>query len=132
MGPHRSAQTLAGALVIVILHWLLAFIAFYSDAFGTLLKGAEKILIRDGRLQWSAMRGANITTPPDLPVPSLSQSSSRPSGSSLDSHPFHSADQVGTALALNRRLKHSSAAFGAPMRSPAEYRTDLAQASRGA
>ena len=60
-GTAPIAATLVGALIIVILHWLLAFIAFYSDAFGTLLKGAEKILIRDGRLQWSAMRGANIT-----------------------------------------------------------------------
>jgi uncharacterized membrane protein YcaP (DUF421 family) len=60
-GTAPLGATLAGALVIVILHWLLAFIAFYSDTFGTLLKGAEKILIRDGRLQWSAMRGANIT-----------------------------------------------------------------------
>jgi uncharacterized membrane protein YcaP (DUF421 family) len=60
-GTASLSATLAGALVIVILHWLLAFIAFYSDGFGTLLKGAEKILIRDGQLQWSAMRRANIT-----------------------------------------------------------------------
>jgi len=60
-GTAPIGATLVGALVIVILHWFLAFIAFYSDAFGTLLKGAEKILIRDGRLQWPAMRGANIT-----------------------------------------------------------------------
>jgi uncharacterized membrane protein YcaP (DUF421 family) len=60
-GNAPIGATLAGALLVVALHWLLAFIALYSDAFGTLLKGAEKILIRDGRLQWSAMRGANIT-----------------------------------------------------------------------
>jgi uncharacterized membrane protein YcaP (DUF421 family) len=50
-----------GALVLVMLHWLLAFIAFYSDPLGTLLKGAEKILLRDGQPPWRAMRAANIS-----------------------------------------------------------------------
>lgn len=60
-GTAPVGVTLVGALVLVMLHWLLAFIAFHSDPFGTLLKGAEKILIRDGQPQWRAMRGANIS-----------------------------------------------------------------------
>jgi uncharacterized membrane protein YcaP (DUF421 family) len=60
-GTAPIGPTLAGALVVVILDWLLAFVASYSDAFGTLLKGAEKILILDGQMQWRAMRSANIT-----------------------------------------------------------------------
>ena len=60
-GSAPIGATLVGALVIVVLHWVLASVAFYSDGFGTVLKGAEQVLIRDGQLQWRAMRSANIT-----------------------------------------------------------------------
>ena len=60
-GTAPVGPTIVGALILVMLHWILASIAFYSDPFGTLLKGAEKILIRDGQPQWRAMRGANIS-----------------------------------------------------------------------
>jgi uncharacterized membrane protein YcaP (DUF421 family) len=60
-GSAPIGATLVGALVIVALHWFLASAAFYSDGFGTVLKGGEKVLVRDGQLQWRAMRSANIT-----------------------------------------------------------------------
>ena len=60
-GTAPVGVTLLGALVLVMLHWMLAFVAFHSDPFGTLLKGAEKILIRDGQPQRRAMREANIS-----------------------------------------------------------------------
>jgi uncharacterized membrane protein YcaP (DUF421 family) len=42
------------------LHWLFAVIAFRNDNFATLVKRKERVLIRDGEIQWSAMRMSHI------------------------------------------------------------------------
>lgn len=42
------------------MHWLFAAIAFRNDNFATLIKGKERLLIRDGEIQWSAMRKSHI------------------------------------------------------------------------
>jgi len=47
-------------IVLVGLHWLFAVIAFRNDNFATLVKGKERVLIRDGEIQWSAMRKSHI------------------------------------------------------------------------
>jgi uncharacterized membrane protein YcaP (DUF421 family) len=54
-------ETLAAALVLVVLHWTFAWIAFHSDAFGTLVKGSTRVLIRDGEIKWDAMRSSHIS-----------------------------------------------------------------------
>jgi uncharacterized membrane protein YcaP (DUF421 family) len=36
---------------LVGLHWLFAVIAFRNDNFATLVKGKERVLIRDGEIQ---------------------------------------------------------------------------------
>lgn len=53
--------TLAASLVLVLLHWILAAIAFRSPSFGTLVKGRERLLVRDGQMQEDAMKKAHIT-----------------------------------------------------------------------
>lgn len=53
--------TLAAALVLILLHWILAAIAFRLKGFGTMVKGQERTLVRDGQLQHDAMRKAHIT-----------------------------------------------------------------------
>ena len=53
--------TLAAALVLVLMHWLLAAIAFRSHGFGTAVKGRQQVLVRDGQLQHDAMRRTHIT-----------------------------------------------------------------------
>ena len=47
-------------IVLVGLHWLFAVIAFRNDNFATLVKGKERVLIREGEIQWSAMRMSHI------------------------------------------------------------------------
>lgn len=53
--------TLAAGLVLVLLHWILSAIAFRSHGFGTLVKGEDKLLARDGELKRDAMRKTHIT-----------------------------------------------------------------------
>jgi uncharacterized membrane protein YcaP (DUF421 family) len=43
------------------LHWLLSAIAFRSKVFGTMVKGNDSTLVRDGEIQWEAMRKAHLT-----------------------------------------------------------------------
>lgn len=53
--------TLAACVVLVFLHWFLAAIAFRSHGFGTLVKGQDKLLVRDGEVQPDAMRKTHVT-----------------------------------------------------------------------
>jgi uncharacterized membrane protein YcaP (DUF421 family) len=53
--------TMAAALVMVALHTALAAVAFRSDPFGTVVKGASTLLVRDGEIHWDAMRASRIT-----------------------------------------------------------------------
>jgi len=53
--------TLAAGLVLVLLHWIAAAVAFRSHGFGRAVKGTERLLVRDGEIQWEAMRKAHIT-----------------------------------------------------------------------
>lgn len=53
--------TLAASLVLILLHWTLAAIAFRSHGFGTMVKGQDRILVRDGEIQRDEMRNAHIT-----------------------------------------------------------------------
>jgi uncharacterized membrane protein YcaP (DUF421 family) len=50
----------AGA-VFVFLHWLLAVISFHSDAVGSVLKGRDRQLIKDGEIDWDEMRESHVT-----------------------------------------------------------------------
>jgi uncharacterized membrane protein YcaP (DUF421 family) len=52
---------LAGGLTLVLLHWLFAAVAFRSHGFGELVKGSDRVLVRDGEIQWDAMKKAHIT-----------------------------------------------------------------------
>lgn len=60
-GNADFGQTLAAALTLVLLHSLIAVASFHSDRFGTLVKGSSRELVRDGELDWDAMRGGQIT-----------------------------------------------------------------------
>ena len=43
-------ETLITTTVLIVLHWVVAEIAFRSKAFATLVKGKPQVLIRDGRI----------------------------------------------------------------------------------
>jgi len=52
---------LAAGLVLVLLHWVSAAIAFRSHGFGKLVKGSQRLIVRDGEPLWDAMRKSHIT-----------------------------------------------------------------------
>ena len=53
--------TLAAGLVLVVMHWLLSYIAFYSDRFGTAVKGDRRLLVKDGEILWNEMKKSHIS-----------------------------------------------------------------------
>lgn len=60
-GNAPFGPTLAAALVLVVLHWLLSAVAFRSHAFGNLVKGREQLLVRDGEPIRDGMRKTHVT-----------------------------------------------------------------------
>ena len=61
-GSAAFFATLGGGLVLVILHRLLALIAFHSHWFGCLIKGRPELIIEDGDFVLSAMHRNHIST----------------------------------------------------------------------
>jgi uncharacterized membrane protein YcaP (DUF421 family) len=53
--------TLAASLVLILLHWILAAIAFRSRGFGTMVKGQDQLLVRDGQMLEDTLRKTHIT-----------------------------------------------------------------------
>lgn len=52
---------LAAALVLILMHYAFATLAYHSDWFGDLIKGGTRTLVLDGRIQWDAMRHGHIS-----------------------------------------------------------------------
>jgi uncharacterized membrane protein YcaP (DUF421 family) len=61
-GSADLLPTIGGGFAMVIFHRLLAWIAFYSHLFGDLIKGPDRILIRNGEMIHHSMRANHITT----------------------------------------------------------------------
>jgi uncharacterized membrane protein YcaP (DUF421 family) len=61
-GSAAFFATLGGGLVLVLLHRLLAFIAFRSHRFGCLIKGLPEVIIDDGDFVLDTMRRNHIST----------------------------------------------------------------------
>jgi uncharacterized membrane protein YcaP (DUF421 family) len=53
--------TIGGGLVLVLLHRFLAYLAFYSHAFGTLVKGKPDVIVCDGQCDFETMRRNHIS-----------------------------------------------------------------------
>ena len=60
-GSAAFFATLGGGLVIVVVHRLMAFMAYYSHWFGVLIKGRPDMIIDDGELLLGAMRRNHIS-----------------------------------------------------------------------
>jgi uncharacterized membrane protein YcaP (DUF421 family) len=52
---------LAAGAVLVAMHWLFSSIALRWHGFGVAVKGRPLVLVRDGRIEQDAMRGAHMT-----------------------------------------------------------------------
>src|SRR5207237_5686710 len=60
-GSAAFFSTLGGSLVIVLVHRLLALVAYYSHGFGVLIKGHPDRIIEDGDLILAGMRRNHIS-----------------------------------------------------------------------
>src|ERR1700719_4226943 len=60
-GTAAFFATLGGSMVIVLVHRLLAFIAYYSHGFGVLIKGRPELIIENGNLILGSMRRNHIS-----------------------------------------------------------------------
>jgi len=61
-GSAAFFATIGGGVVLVLLHRLIAHLAFYSHAFGILVKGKPDIVVRDGQWDFGTMRRNHIST----------------------------------------------------------------------
>lgn len=60
-GSAAFFATLGGGLVLVLLHRLLALIAYHSHWFGNLIKGQPDLIVEDGNLVLPSMRRNHIS-----------------------------------------------------------------------
>ena len=60
-GSAALTPTAIACAVLVALHWLFAFGSFRSHGFGSLIKGNPLQLVRDGEIDWDAMRRSRIS-----------------------------------------------------------------------
>lgn len=60
-GNSPFIPTLVAGWVLVLLHFATAAIAFRWDRFGGLVKGTDRLLVRDGEIDWDQMRKGHVT-----------------------------------------------------------------------
>jgi uncharacterized membrane protein YcaP (DUF421 family) len=61
-GSAAFFATLGGGMVLVVLHRLFAFLAFYSHGFGILVKGRPDTIVRDGQRDLAMMWRNHVST----------------------------------------------------------------------
>jgi hypothetical protein len=61
-GSAAFFATLGGGVVLVVLHRLFAFLAFYSHGFGILVKGKPDVIVRDGQSDLAMMWRNHVST----------------------------------------------------------------------
>jgi uncharacterized membrane protein YcaP (DUF421 family) len=61
-GSAAFFATLGGGVVLVLLHRLFAFLAFYSHGFGILVKGRPDTIVRDGQRDLGMMWRNHVST----------------------------------------------------------------------
>ena len=52
---------LAASLLLILFHRGFSYIAARSDKFGDLIKGSERVIVKDGEILWEAMRRSNLS-----------------------------------------------------------------------
>ncbi|HEX3620586.1 MAG TPA: YetF domain-containing protein [Candidatus Udaeobacter sp.] len=60
-GSAAFFATLGGGVVLVLLHRLFAYLAFYSHYFGILVKGKPDTIVRDGKHDFYTMRRNHVS-----------------------------------------------------------------------
>src|SRR6476661_10176441 len=60
-GSAAFFATIGGGVVLVLIHRLFAYLAFYSHGFGILVKGKPDIIVHDGECDFPAMRRNHVS-----------------------------------------------------------------------
>lgn len=60
-GNAPMAPTMAACAVLVAMHWLFSAIAVRSHGFGVLIKGRDRLLVRNGKIEAPMMRKTHMT-----------------------------------------------------------------------
>jgi len=60
-GSSAFFATLGGGVVLVLVHRLFAYLAFYSHGFGILVKGEPDTIVRDGECDFEMMRRNHVS-----------------------------------------------------------------------
>lgn len=60
-GNSAFFPTLAAGFALIVFHWILSAIAFRSARFGALLKGKQRMLVKNGEILWKEMRRGHIS-----------------------------------------------------------------------
>jgi len=61
-GSAAFFATLGGGVVLVLLHRVLALLAFHSHWFGILIKGEPDVIVDNGEFIWKEMRRNHVST----------------------------------------------------------------------
>jgi uncharacterized membrane protein YcaP (DUF421 family) len=64
-GSAAFFTSIAAGIVLVLIHRICAFVACRSHVFGKLIKGRDIVLVRDGQVDWDAMK-RNLVSRHDL------------------------------------------------------------------
>lgn len=59
-GNAPFVPTVAAGAMLVALHWLFSVASFYWRPFGRVVKGEERVLVKDGEIQWRNMQRSHI------------------------------------------------------------------------
>lgn len=60
-GNADFVPTITAGATLVAVHWLFSVASYHSDAIGAFVKGRERVLVRDGEVQWRNMRKSHIS-----------------------------------------------------------------------
>lgn len=52
---------LPACLMLILMHRLFSYIASFSDRFGDLIKGNERVVVENGEILWKAMRKSHLS-----------------------------------------------------------------------
>ena len=53
-------ETIGAGVMLIVLHWIFAVAAYYSDRFSMMVKGSDRVLVEDGEIVWENMRKSHI------------------------------------------------------------------------
>lgn len=54
-------KVLPACLMLILMHRLFSYIASFSDKFGNLIKGNERVIVEDGEILWKAMKKSHLS-----------------------------------------------------------------------